>query len=507
MRYTGNSTSTQSLPLYPSGYKNQDEEKMAKCKSLTSVNNELNTTSIESVCDFINNNEVFNILELPGLRYKGSIIKNNNQKDSSKHKIDLLDGRAIGQTVKLVLLNRNTFEINLITKNNTIEELLDIGLDKSGFQNEHKDNFCLTKKVGEEVFYLPPSDKVSEHAEHGIQTFYLALLAPFHHERTHFYAGTPAQFSYEGRCTKRGDSGVINLRLNFHGLFMNKEEIGWNSLKQVSFSHSFLQILYMKDKRLNKAKIFFRNQSAKLVHDLVGALKKIALKTQERNKISNAFEIESLKLEALCEQLFRFTKDAVKTFSTPKRKRSKSIDAQSYQRIRKVPKLNNSLSVSNVLKQSNQQPKTLYRNRGKHEIDQKTLKTPVLKPRRNICEKFENSSEKQNIDMKFGSRRTPIKMGTRSIAQGSAHKKITKERKIVCLALPRKEMLTYDICKTDSGIFAKSLEKHKNPKLLEGDRIVAVNGRSLEGCSLEKANFLLANTGHLVNLILSRISK
>jgi len=418
-------------------------------------------------------------------------------------KIDLLGGRALGQTVKLVLLNKDSVEINLIAKNNTIEQLLEIALKKSSIQSQHKDNFCLTKKAGEEMFYLPPSDKVSEHAEHGIQTFNFILLAPC----TSGGAGKPREFSYEGRTTKRDDSGVLTLRLNNQGLFINLEPVDWNSLKQVSFSHSFLQILYTKNKRLNKVKIFFKNHTSKLVHDLIVALERIALKTQDKKKMVSALEIESLKLEALCEQLFKFTKDAVKTLSTPKRKRSKSIDAESFQRVRKAPKMNNSFSVSEVRKLSSQQPKTMYKNNNlNNEKDDQTLKTPVLKPRRDICEKLEYSNKKPSCGSKACARRTPIRMGTRSIAPTSAPKKMLKERRIVCLAIPRKEMLTYDICKTDSGIFAKCLEKHKNPKLLSGDRIVAVNGRSLEGCSLEKANFLLGNTGHLVNLILSRIT-
>ena len=225
--------------------------------------------------------------------------------------------------------------------------------------------------------------------------------------------------------------------------------------------------------------------------------------TKRNYKLPNAIELESLKLEALCEQLFKFTKDAVKTLGTPKRKRSKSIDAQSFQRVRKAPKLNGSFSVSDIQKVPCQQPKSLYKFQMKKE-NPITERTPILKPRREVFNETQHTT--RTCDIKIGSRRTPIKMGTRSIAVGSAQKKTTKERKIVCLALPRKEMLTYDVCKTDAGIYVRLIGKHDSPKLMNGDRIVAVNGRSLEGCSLEKANFLLGNSGHLVNLILSRIS-
>ena len=71
---------------------------------MTDVYNDSNKDRVDSVCDFINNNDVFNLLELPGLKLKGSMSKNNNQKIKCHEKVDLLNGKALGQTVKIILL-------------------------------------------------------------------------------------------------------------------------------------------------------------------------------------------------------------------------------------------------------------------------------------------------------------------------------------------------------------------------------------------------------------------
>ena len=41
-------------------------------------------------------------------------------------------------------------------------------------------------------------------------------------------------------------------------------------------------------------------------------------------------------------------------------------------------------------------------------------------------------------------------------------------------------------------------------KFVPGDRVLAVNGLSLENCSLDKAEHLIEASGHFVNFIISR---
>ena len=93
-------------------------------------------------------------------------------------------------------------------------------------------------------------------------------------------------------------------------------------------------------------------------------------------------------------------------------------------------------------------------------------------------------------------RQGPVRMGVGTL----------KRKQIVCVSMQRKDVLALAIVlrKTDDGVFVDSMEKVINSKLITGDKIVAVNGRSLEGCSLEKANYILTSSGHLVNLILKR---
>ena len=81
-----------------------------------------------------------------------------------------------------------------------------------------------------------------------------------------------------------------------------------------------------------------------------------------------------------------------------------------------------------------------------------------------------------------------------------------KRKQIVCVSMERKDFLALSkgLRKTVDGVYIDDMEKVINGKLTTGDRIVAVNGRSLEVCNLEKANYKMKNSGHLVNIILIR---
>ena len=58
--------------------------------------------------------------------------------------------------------------------------------------------------------------------------------------------------------------------------------------------------------------------------------------------------------------------------------------------------------------------------------------------------------------------------------------------------------------KSEENIFIDQVSNQTKKKLIKGDKVVAVNGKTLENCSLEKANFIIANSGHLLNFILQR---
>ena len=79
-------------------------------------------------------------------------------------------------------------------------------------------------------------------------------------------------------------------------------------------------------------------------------------------------------------------------------------------------------------------------------------------------------------------------------------------KKIACVSLTKMEFLSLKVnfCETKENIFIDQISNQAKKKLLKGDKVVAVNGKTLENVSLEKANFIVANSGHLLNFILQR---
>ena len=79
-------------------------------------------------------------------------------------------------------------------------------------------------------------------------------------------------------------------------------------------------------------------------------------------------------------------------------------------------------------------------------------------------------------------------------------------KKIACVSMSKLEYLSLNISlrKSDEGVFIDETDNRMKRKLQRGDKIVAVNGKILENCSLEKSKFVIANSGHLLNFILQR---
>ena len=102
--------------------------------------------------------------------------------------------------------------------------------------------------------------------------------------------------------------------------------------------------------------------------------------------------------------------------------------------------------------------------------------------------------------------RTPTRMGTRiqTVALKRHQDNVsTVPRRIVCLCRNRIEVedAKMRMEKTEAGL---EIVDAAGGKLVPGDRLVAVNGRSMEGAGVERAAFLLHNSGNLLNFIISR---
>ena len=78
--------STHSLPSFPSVTHPKLRMNVEKSQSMTNVYRDRNKRSIDSVCQYINNNDVFNLLDLPGLKFNGNMAKNHSQRKNCHRK-------------------------------------------------------------------------------------------------------------------------------------------------------------------------------------------------------------------------------------------------------------------------------------------------------------------------------------------------------------------------------------------------------------------------------------
>ena len=484
--------------------------------------------SVQSVCDFIKNNDVFSLLDLPGLKYnrKEARVDNNNIKNTTTlnfankpgpARIDLLKGRIVGQTVRIVLLTEEVVEVNLVPKEVTISELLDIAIEKSMVEKKNKSMLCLAKMIEEEYFWLPGSENVSEHAEHGVETFYTRFLVPpcmelrrkFSEQLLH--TGNYGVFRYEGKENKMNISKKIILKVSSHGLTVNEHFIEMKNIKQVSCSQTFLQVLFYEEKVLKKFKVCFAVKKTKNIHKLIShLLERYSASQKLRQK-------EMSNLEDLCDQLLKITKSAIKVISTPNRKRSKSADPE-YLKSRKRQKLNRSLTFTDPKKPKAKTPSYQYRLYLENEEDEQYVHLEKLQMTRKKMMEKENIPRKTKIttipNSKLepkkptisGPRQGPVIMGTTTLKRRRLISVTPTSHKIVCVSMNRKEVLASKIIlrKSEDGLFIDSTANTGKNKLLAGDRVVAVNGRPLDDCSLDKAYFIMLNSDHLLNFILSR---
>jgi len=223
-------------------------------------------------------------------------------------------------------------------------------------------------------------------------------------------------------------------------------------------------------------------------------------------------------LEDLCDQLLKITKSAIKVITTPNRKRSKSADSQTL-KIIKRQKLNRSLTFTEPKKPKKKIPSYQYRLYLENEEDEQYVHIEKLQMMRKKMIEKENIPRKTEITTIPNSklelskkplpsipRQGPVIMGTTTLKRRRLISVTPETNKIVCVSMNRKEVLANNIVlrKTEDGMFIDTLADKSKNKLMPGDRIVAVNGRTLGDCSLEKAYFILANSDHLLNFILSR---
>ena len=495
---------------------------------------EENEKSISGVCNYVmkkedQSNDVFNLLDLPGLKYNRNSFtdKTDNNQNNISHslKVNMIKnggGDGVGQTVKVVLLNYDVMEVTLTAKEVITNELLQITLDKLQMDPNDFHLFCLCKKVRGEYLYLNKTGKLSDFMTSGTSTFHLRLIKPPGIQMRKLYSKFLQQtdnfgtFRYMGRENKGDQSGSVQLTVDACGMKINDCLVLWRHVCQVSFSHTYLQILYKTcNEEQQRLKICFSAAKTKFIYDLVIFLINV------NKEVEKTKEKELSNLDDLCDQLMKITRTALKVMTTPSRKRTKSTDMVLTNSAAKKQKLANpSLGFSE--RKRNKKPINpfqyqykLYLENEEDEIYVHIDKLQRSKDKENIPKTKPRIATNPNIKndailklkSSSGPRHGPVIMGTTTLKRKMTNNFETEPaKKIACVSLTKMEFLSLKVnfCKTEENIFIDQISNQAKKKLLKGDKVVAVNGKTLENVSLEKANFIIANSGHLLNFILQR---
>ena len=508
-----------------------------------------NEQSISGVCDYVrskgaeatNREDVFSLLELPGLRYNRSSVAEADTKDSNQNnvgvtkdltkdrvgaRINLTKDGAAGHKVRVVLLDCQLVEVELKPREVVASELLRTALDKLHIDPSEFHLFCLCKKLRGEYFYLNNDGKLSDFISSGVSTFHVRLVKPpgiqirklyskFLQETNNF-----GVFSYEGRESRAEQSEVLRLKLDICGLRINETFVAWRHVKQVTFSHTYIQLLARAGdaEADSRHKVCFSAAKTKFIYDLILYLIN-ANKEVERTK-----EKELSNLDDLCDQLMKITRTALKVITTPNRKRTKSVEPDLTKSAAKKQKLNPALGFSERKRTKKATAASQYQYQYKlyleNEEDELYVHTdrlqhrsketvPRAKPRISTNPNIKTEaavSRQRTLTLPSRSAQPPVIMGTSTLKRKITPNIEAEPKRIVCVSMSKMEYLALKIklCKKEESLFVDSLQNQMRKKMLIGDKIIAVNGKTLEGCSLEKTNFIISNSGHLLNFILQR---
>ena len=556
--------------------------------------------SIENVCKFINNNSEPNLLELPGLKMKQTAG------------IPIREQIPSALRLKIFIHEEKVLKTTLKSKDMTISSLNSSVFNKLKLTEAESCHLCLCRRVEDEFMYIPPSERV---LDQGTNMFYLRLIKPLNSSlRTKLYDSkfdvkNCGNFAYKGRTNKKADSSTVKMVVNSSGIEVNCDFILWKYVSQISYSATFLQILYKHSQGLSKKKVCFESDRIKHIYNLIMFFMEMEKQKRAQEQPTSTHQTkpkeEENKFENFCKKICSFTKDAVKSIGTPRRKRAKSIDSHSYQKPKKSKSLGRSLSSAdmgrikrNILDEfKDDKPVTESSSTSSSRVtpptSTSTSSSSVMSPsrisststKRKSETHLDNNtpmkrtkivtnprvSEKENQSSAPGqssqgqrstagsqpgssqgsasrvSGRTPVRMGIRSVAtvsskppcppSSSSHPfpsfktcppvcppsslkpslpSLSKpcpppppqeERKIFYTTALKTDFSYFGIKLklSHTSVFIESVERmSQSCKFQSGDRILAINGISLENCTQERAEHLLHISGQFVNFIISR---
>ncbi len=496
--------------------------------------------SIENVCNFINNNSEPNLMELPGFKVKQTIARPARDQIPSALRL------------KIFVHEEKVLKTTLKSKDMTIGHLHSSIVNKLQLSESESSHFCLCKRLEDEFLYIPSSEKV---LDQNTNMFYLRLIKPLNASLrkklydSKFDVRNCGNFAFKGRINKKLDSSCVKMVINSSGLEINCDFILWKYVSQVSYSATFLQILYKQNQSLSKKKVCFESEKIKSIYELImffmelEKVKKASIKVEP--EVVKPKEDET-KFENFCKKLCNLTKDAVKSIGTPRRKRSKSIDSHSYQKPKKNKTLNRSLSSTDMHRvkrnifdelrdpvapprEEKRESAVSVKRKSETHLEQAPMKRTKIVTNPRVPEKESHSAASSSssaasvaapqipqtsLHTSQGSlsrkARTPVRMGVRSVASSKppVSAPAPGERKIFYTTALKSDFAYFGIklLASSGAVYIETIARGErdNCKFIPGDRILAINGMSLENCGLDKAEHLLEASGQFVNFIISR---
>jgi hypothetical protein len=600
----------------------------------------LGPASATALENFINNNEVFSLLELPGLKFSRRRTNNElmsselvpkkqqqvfmpsflRQQERPPLRVNLMaGGRTCGQVVRVLLPTGQRLEFTLDKMKVRVRELLAASLDRLQVRLEAQVMFGLFRSSSSsELLYLDLEALLVHHLDKGVlslslrflqrpdypdlcpqlqhllylqlrqdvlagqlislghsQAVQLALLAfQAECESADLYQIQPKyflpalstdaatmrfleknqsirltgsrelaqglfcetllsmedcqSFRYHGRETRAEASKRITLRIHQDGFSLLDQSFEWEQLRQLSYSQSYLQLLVKTSQDLRRFKIFFPDDKAIYIHDLVKVYAVLAVekvrRVQQQQQGGGGKSRRSLGV--ICNQIVEVAKEVSKSIRTPKRSRSLSSDAGGKRmRLSSLGKAFHTPQKSSfnpVPVKASQTPVKACRivplsppppplpphapSRHPPAVPPAVLRSGP-KPPAALSAHSRRGEDKENV------MRTGVRMGTRTMARGCRRRSdesAVEDRRILQVEVRRDQVGLDSVSVSGHGITVSRWRGKTSPttmavgELQVGDRILALNGVSVEEVSLETFWRILYSFRGSVNMIISR---
>ena len=287
----------------------------------------------------------------------------------------------------------------------------------------------------------------------------------------------------------------------------------YSDLRQVTYTQSYLQILLRpQGEEPRKVKVFFPvANSARNIHDLLLELQSRYTKTETPTSTAKSAAGKTRRsLGVVCDQIVGVAKEVGKSIRTPKRTRSLSTESRLGGKRRKLS-LGGTLNRSESTKRQQQDKEnaapvpvvaSAVTESSRPRTKSGTIRT-VATTRRPLPEKPASSAA---TPCSGGAR---VRMGTRMVGENNRTNNFEGERRIHQFKLRLTELSGgWNYTSTGNGLMvAGNGGSGKADQLQIGDRILAVNGVSMEHVSVQTFWRLISKFGDEVDVIISRLLK